>query len=237
MLLSRLTQSVVRSHREARQVLLQATGKGEVGRLKVVQALRSMARHFDDALEIETAANTKIEPTAYLNGKPLIVDTQKAESTNSAIDLDEFVLGSPEQMITNLQGTWRLQLLADKQGDGVSFFNTTTAMQEFSAEDMSFSGSGPSGLVMVKTSGDINMDDSKRILTRSNIQNSGGAMGIFSIFGGKDSGFLAAVLRDQQIVSVDSVLLITKCAPGSRKGKDGEKEHFGVWRKVLEDGA
>jgi hypothetical protein len=233
----RLTQSVVRSHREARQVLLQAAGRGEVGRLKVVQALRNIARHFDDALESEIAANTQREPTAYLDGKPLVVYTAKPESTNTAIGLDEFVLASSEQMMNNLQGTWRLQLLADKQGDGVSFFNTSTAIQEFSTKGMSFSASGPSGLVTLKSSGDISMEDSKRILTRSNVQNPGGVGAIFSMFsGGKDSGFLAAVSREQQIMSVDSVLFITKCAPGSRKGKDAEKEHFGVWRKVLDVG-
>ena len=162
------------------------------------------ARHFDDALESEIAANTQREPTAYLDGKPLVVYTAKPESTNTTIDLDEFVLASSEQMMKNLRGTWRLQLLADKQGDGVSFFNTTRAIQEFSTGDMSFSASGPSGLVRVKSSGDINMDDSKRILTRSNVQNSGGAVvGRFSMFSGdKDSGFLAAVSREQQIMSV-----------------------------------
>lgn len=43
----RLTESIVRSNREARQILLKATGKGEVGRMKVVQALRSLSRQFD----------------------------------------------------------------------------------------------------------------------------------------------------------------------------------------------
>lgn len=228
-----LTQSVVRSYREARQTLLQATGKDEVGRLKVVQALRSMARYFDDALESEIEAKVQAEPTAYLDGKPLLVQTVK--KTNEVLSLDEFVLASSEQMMKNLQGKWRLQLLADKQGDGVSYFNTTTAIQEFSVADMSFSASGPSGLVKATSCGDIDMQDEKRILVRSNIQSSGGSTGFFSIFsGGKNSGFVGAVSRQQQIMSVDSVLLITKSPPGSRKGKDAEKEHFGVWRKIVD---
>ena len=52
-----LTESVVRGIREARQVVLQATGSGEVDRRKVVQALRSMSRYFDDALEKEIEEN------------------------------------------------------------------------------------------------------------------------------------------------------------------------------------
>jgi hypothetical protein len=232
----RLTESVVRSNREARLILLKATGKGEVGKMKVVQALRSIGRHFDDALEIEIDSKKQVEPTAFLNGKPLVVSRAASSKTASTtINLDEFVLASPGQMMKNLGGRWRLQLLADKQGDGVSFLNTTTAIQEFSTNTMAFSASGPSGFVTVQCSGEFSMDDSRRTVARSNVQTTGGAGGIFSIFGGgKDSGFLAAVSREQQIVSVDSILLITKCAPGTRKGKNAEKEHFGVWRRVVE---
>lgn len=52
-----LTESVVRGIREARQIVLKATGSGEVDRRKVVQALRSMSRYFDDALEKEIEEN------------------------------------------------------------------------------------------------------------------------------------------------------------------------------------
>eukprot|EP00957_Ditylum_brightwellii_P043975 3337672-Ditylum_brightwellii.AAC.1 len=38
-----LTESVVRSNREARQILIKAVDSGEVDRLKIVQALRSMS--------------------------------------------------------------------------------------------------------------------------------------------------------------------------------------------------
>ncbi|KAL3937523.1 MAG: hypothetical protein SGBAC_007397, partial [Bacillariaceae sp.] len=229
----RLTQSVVRSNREARQVLLKATGKGEVPRLRINQALRSIARYFDDALEAEIAANVKVEPTAFINGKPLIVESTQEAASNTEVNLDEFVLGSAEQMMENLEGTWQLQLLADKTGDGVAFFNTTVAIQTFCVSDMTFSASGPSGLARVEKFGNVTVEDEKRILTRSidTSSNDGGFFGLLA--GGSNSGFSGAVTREQQIMSVDSVLLITKSPVGSRRGKDAEKQHFCVWRRVI----
>eukprot|EP00980_Cylindrotheca_fusiformis_P003658 scaffold818_cov136-Cylindrotheca_fusiformis.AAC.24 len=228
----RLTESVVRSNREARQILLKATGKGEVGRKRIVQALRSISRHFDEALESEIAANKKIEPTAFIDGKPLIAVTQQPKKLKTEVNLDDFVLASADQMLENIDGTWQLQLLADKSGDGVSFFNTTIATQEFSIADMSFSASGPAGLSRIEKSGEIAVDEEKRIITRPE-EDSAGQSGIFSIFGSSSkSGFAAAVSRQQQIMTVDSVLLVTKSPAGSRKGKDAEKEYFSVWRKI-----
>ena len=225
----RLTESVVRSNREARQILLKATGKGEVGRMKIVQALRSIARHFDDSLENEIAANTKVEPTAIMNGKPIISAARPVQV--SAAKLSEFVLASSERMIENIGGRWQLQLLADKKGDGVSYFNTTQAVQEISTETMTFSASGPAGFLKMEQSGDLAMDSTRRILSRVNLQTSGGGV-IFGVFGSKDTGFPGAVSGDHQIMAVDSVLLITKCAPGRRTGNDAEKDHFSVWRRV-----
>lgn len=229
----RLTQSVVRSNREARQVLLKAAGKGEVPRLRINQALRSIARYFDDALEAEIAANVKVEPTAFINGKPLIVESAQEAVSNTAVNLDEFVLGSTEQMMENLEGTWQLQLLADKTGDGVAFFNTTVAIQTFCVGDMTFSASGPLGLARVDKFGNFTVEDEKRILTRSMdaSSNDGGFFGLLA--GGSNSGFSGAVTREQQIMSVDSVLLLTKSPVGSRRGKDAEKEYFCVWRRVI----
>jgi len=226
----RLTQSVVRSNREARQILLKATGKGEVPRLRIIQALRSIARYFDDALEAEIAANTKAEPTAYIDGKPLVIAT---EPSNTAVNLNEFALASSEQMMENLEGTWQLQLLADKTGDGVGFFNTTIATQTFCVGNMTFSASGPAGLTRVEKFGNLTVEGEKRILTKSMdaSSNDGGLFGFLT--GGSNSGFGGAVSREQQIMSVDSVLLITKSPVGSRRGNDAEKEHFGVWRKVI----
>jgi hypothetical protein len=168
----------------------------------------------------------------FINGKPLVAATQQPQIPKMAMTLDDFVLASPAQMMENLKGTWQLQLLADKSGDGVSFFNTTIATQEFGIKDMTFSASGPSGLTRVEKSGEIIMDEEKRILSRSK-GDSASQLGIFAIFGGGvNSGFAAAISREQQIMSVDSVLLVTKSPAGSRKGNDAEKEHFGVWRKV-----
>jgi tetratricopeptide (TPR) repeat protein len=226
----RLTESVVRSNREARQILMKATGKGEVPRQKVVQALRSISRHFDDALESEITANQKMEPTAYINGKPIFAEPSRSEPRSTSINIDDFVLSSADQMIENIEGAWRLQLLADKSGDGVSFFNTTIAFQKFSFKDMTFSASGPSGLTTVKSAGDITMDKEKRIISRSKVKGDSG--GFFSIFGGgKNAGFAGAISREMQIMSVDSILLVTKSPVGSRRGDDAEKEYFGVWRK------
>jgi hypothetical protein len=173
-----------------------------------------------------------------LNGKPIIKGVPTGGLRDPmAISLGDFQLLSPDEMLKNLAGKWRLQLLADKAGDGVSFFNTTTAVQDFCTDDMTFEAIGPSGLVTIQSSGRIEMEDSKRILSRSKVKTSGtGVGGMLSIFrGGKDSGFPAAVTRTQQIISVDSILLITKCAPGTRKGKDADKEHFAVWRRESAD--
>jgi tetratricopeptide (TPR) repeat protein len=230
----KLTESVVRSNREARQILLKATGKGEVGRTRIVQALRCISRQFDESLQDEIASNDDPEPTAFLNGKPIIKGASSGSQRDpNAISLGDFQLLSPEEMVQNLQGEWKLQLLADRSGDGVSFFNTTLAVQKFSVDGMTFEASGPSGLVTMQSSGRIEMDSSKRILSRLEVQSSGGgAGGLLNIFtGSKDSGFAAAVSRQEQIISVDSILLITKRAPGSRKGSDADKEHFAVWRR------
>jgi hypothetical protein len=229
----RLTESVVRSPREARQIILKATGKGEVGRTKVVQALRCLSRQFDDSLKNEIASAIKEEPTAYLNGKPILKGSPALDDP-TVISLGEFTLLSSQEMVQNLAGRWRLQLLADKQGDGVSFFNTTSAVQDIKIQDMTFSASGPSGLVNVESSGQLDMEGSKRILTYKEKSSSGG--GFLNVFrGSKDSGFLGAISRGQQVISVDSILLITKSAPGSRKGRNADKEHFAVWRRIGSD--
>jgi hypothetical protein len=228
----KLTESVVRSTREARQILIKATGKGEVTRTRIVQALRCISRQYTEILQIELSAAAKEEPTAFLNGKPIV---KGSSSSNDEISIGDFNLLSAEEMIQNLEGEWTLQLLADKKGDGVSYFNTSTAIQTFSTEDMTFSASGPSGLVSLKCSGSIDMEDTKRILSKTVVETSNtGFGGILSILsGGRDSGFSAAVSRQQQIISVDSLLLITRCTPGSRKPYDADKEHFGVWRRVV----
>lgn len=234
----KLTESVVRSTREARQILIQAQGKGEVSRTRIVQALRCLSRQFDDLLQIEIESSVVQEPTAYLNGKPIERSTETSSFGTQTGSLGDFTLLSANEMMQNMDGEWNLQLLADKSGDGVSFFNTTVAVQKFSTDDMTFSASGPAGLGRETCSGKIIMDGSKRVLSKEEVDSSsagvGGILGM--ITGGKNSGFPAAVSRKQQIISVDSLLLITRCARGSRKSSksgDLDKEYFGVWRRVI----
>ena len=232
----KLTESVVRSTREARQILIKAEGKGEVSRTRIVQALRCLSRQFDEMLQSEIDASVVQEPTAFLNGKP--IEKGPTESSRYGLQIasrDDFTLLSASEMMANIGGEWNLQLLADRSGDGVSFFNTTVAIQQFSTDDMTFSASGPSGLGTEKCSGQIAMDGSKRILSKEQVQSaSSGVGGILSMLsGGKNSGFPAAVTRKHQIISVDSLLLITRCARGSRKSGDLDKEYFGVWRRVF----
>ena len=231
----KLTESVVRSTREARQILIIAQGKGEISRTRIVQALRCLSRQFDDMLQSEIDLSVAQEPTAFLNGKPIEKGPVESRYGSQIGSFDDFTLLSANEMMQNIDGEWKLQLLADKSGDGVSFFNTTSAVQKFSIDDMTFSASGPSGLGSEECSGQISMDDSTRVLSKDEIVSSSSGVGniLSAISGGKNAGFPAAVSRKQQIISVDSLLLITRCARGSRKSGDLDKEYFGVWRRVL----
>lgn len=213
--------------------MIQASVKGKITRTRIVQALRFLSRQFDDLLRVELTSSIKKEPTAYLNGKPII---KESSSSNDVISLSDFNLLSADEMIENLEGEWRLQLLADKQGDGVSYFNTSAATQIFSTNDMTFSASYPeNGLFDFICSGKIDMEDTKRILSKKVIETSNsGVRGFVSLISGKrDSGFSGSVSRQQQIISVDSLLMITRGVPGpSREKSNTEKEYFAVWRRI-----
>lgn len=233
-----LTENVVRSNREARQVLLKARGAGEVQRLRVVQALRSISRHFDDALEEEIKNNTPApEPVAIMNGKPIVVEPvrqKKDDLQNMMGGMDDFLLASAEQMLTNLNGVWELQLLADKRGDGVKYFNTSLSWQSFDTGSMSFASSGSAGFLTVDQSGGIEFEEERRILKRTDLSVSGSG-GIFSGFLNKGSGGVAgAISTPHQIVTVDSILLVTRMAPTEKikSYADSTKEYFAVWRKA-----
>lgn len=222
----KLSENVVRSNREARQILLRATESGEVNRLKIVQALRSLSRHFDDVLEkeIENAAHLK-EPVAMIDGKPILVKKKTQEAL--IVGVDDFVLASPSQMIDNLNGEWRLQLLADKKGDGVKFFNSAVVWQKMDTGGMSFSSAGLTGFITVEESGRLEFQEDQRILQRCKVETSSGLLsGLFPNIGATSSDV------PQQIVTVDSVLLITRCVSGKRRASNEIKEHFAVWRKV-----
>ncbi|GAX28851.1 hypothetical protein FisN_20Lh148 [Fistulifera solaris] len=232
-----LTESVVRSPREARQVLMRAVAGGEVPRLRVVQALRSIARRFDDALEIEIKkAESKVveeESVAVIDGKPILSKKKQEEEMLAGMmqDLDEFILAAPDQMKENLSGEWRLQLLADKKGDGVKFFNSTMSTQTIDMERLSFtSDGGNSGLMNVKQSGQVQFNDERRILSKTDVQVSGGMLGLFGV---TNSGAAGAVSSPQQVLSVDSTLLVTRrvFSKNQTPGEDA-KEFFAVWRRL-----
>ena len=184
-------QNVVRSTREARQVLLKAVASGEVERLKVVQALRSISRHFDDALEEEKKQEeSKNIPVDYA-GRP-IVGARRSSGSEVVRSVDEYILSEPTQTLENLDGKWRLQLMADRKGEGVDyFFNTTLISQKIDTADMVYE-SRSQGLRSNSQSGGLIFDAENRILTREGAKaftgDSGGEGGLFGLFGANKSG-------------------------------------------------
>lgn len=240
-----LTQSVVRTSREARQIILRAVSAGEVERVRVVQALRALSRRFEDALQAEIVCNTPVaEPIAMMNGKPIlqkpvVVETQEtlqqldAAAAAAATSTGSFRLTGPQQMMDNLNGEWRLQLLADKGGDGVKYFNSSVSWQNVDMETRTFSSAGPAGFVTVQQTGGVDFNEKRRILRRESIQVSGGGV-LAGLFGNK-LGAAGAVSAPQQVISVDSILLVTRGVPskrGSTQSKEDEKDYFAVWRRV-----
>ena len=199
----RLTESVVRSNREARQILLKATGAGEVSRLKIVQALRSISRHFDDALEEEIEMNKPApEPVAWIDGKPILAAPERSEEDNMQRrmnEMDDFTLLSAEQMMENLSGgRWRLQLLADKRGDGVKYYNTSESWQEIDTRSGTFTSAVAAGFLTVEQSGGIEFQSKRRILKRSDllVSGSGGMLsGLLAKTSGEPLGRSAALIR------------------------------------------
>lgn len=226
-----LSENVVRSTREARQILLKAVNKDEVPRMKIVQALRSISRHFDDALvaekENEAAKNV---PVDYA-GRP-IVNTQRSTQDDlaSAIGMDGFVLTTPAQTLDNLEGEWRLQLMGDRKGEGVDFFNSTLMWQSIDASEMAYI-SGSKGLRASSQSGDLKFDKKDRILSRESAEtNSGG--GFLSMLLGGGGGTAGEMTKvPQQVLSVDSALLVSR-AIVKAQAADNVKDYFAVWRRV-----
>ena len=228
----KLTENVVRNSREARQILLRATGPGEVERMKIVQALRSLSRRFADALQDEIdRAKPSPEPTAVMDGKPILKQKDPNEE-NLTPAMEDFVLMKPDQMLENLSGEWRLQLIADKRGDGVKFFNSTVAWQQVDTDDMSFASLTPQGFFTIQQQGKIKFNSKRRILRRDSAQVTGAA-GLAGLFSGSRTGAVGAVNTERQVVTVDSSLLVTRGVP-SRRGSsnDDEKDYFAVWRRV-----
>ena len=86
--------------------------------------------------------------------------------------MEQFILAGPEQMKADLKGEWRLQLLADKRGDGVKYFNNTEAWQSFDvSSSMTFESSIPQGFLgAVNKKGDLKFDDERRIYTQTKVK-------------------------------------------------------------------
>jgi hypothetical protein len=94
---------------------------------------------------------------------------------------------------------------------------------------MTFSSTGPAGFVKVSQSGNVDFDSNRRILSKEKVSTAGGGMLSGLIMGGKSNTMAAA----QQVVSVDSVLLVTRLAPDKKRSAvDGNKGYFSVWRRV-----
>lgn len=228
----KLTENVVRSIREARQILLAATDSTEVERTKVVQALRSIDRSFSDSLDEEMKRNEpEPEPVAIMNGVP-IISSSKEEKKPGIPGLDSFNLGDMSQIIENIEGPWKLQLIADSKGDGVSFFNKTLAWQNFSIEDMRYKAAGPYGFLSLSQSGSFSIDEELRIITRKEVEKEGSAAFFLDVYSGDLSGPIAAINLQQQIISVDSELLVTRKVVSKDKLADTVKGYFSVWRRV-----
>lgn len=227
----KLTESVVRSIREARQILLAATDSSEVDRTKIIQALRSMDRSFSDALREEIKKNTpKPEPVAVINGVP-IVGRDDEEESSSAVGLNTFNLGDMDTVKENMNGVWKLQLIADSKGDGVSFFNKTLAWQDMNVEDMTYTAAGPSGFLSLSQSGDFEINEEQRIIIRKNVEKEGSAAFFTDIDSDNLSGPTASINLQQQIISVDSELLVTRTVLPKSKMTETIKGYFNVWRK------
>ena len=224
-----LTENVVRSTREARQILLKAVSPGEVERMKIVQALRSISRHFDDALTAEKdQEKSKNIPLDYA-GRPIMSARRSSSEADlsKAIGMDGFILMDAPQTLANLDGEWRLQLMADRKGDGVNFFNTTQIWQAINTSEMTFR----SDTTIKSLSGDLVFNGKERVLSRQEVSSSGG--GIFSIiFGGGKTGTAGEMTNvPLQILSVDSVLLVTR-AIVKAQAADNVEDYFSVWRRA-----
>lgn len=218
----KLTENVVRSVREARQILLKATDSDIVPRTKIVQALRSISRRFDEALRSErTAAEKAKQPVAMIDGKPIVASTKDSE-----LGSVDFNLASPEQTIENLNGEWRLQLVADRTGGGVQYFNKTLCWQQVDTDSMQFTSEGKSGFMTVAEKGSLKFEDEARTLSRKVTSGGGMLTGLLGPKGGAASNNVP-----QQIMTVDSILLVTRNTDLPR-WQDINKEYFAVWRKV-----
>jgi hypothetical protein len=237
-----LTEAVVRTSREARQILIRAStaqrdGGENISRLRIVQALRSLSRYFDDALQEEIDSMKPLpEPVAVIDGKPIIQPERRRQllssdyrTTTSSQQYDEYVLMDPLQMMENLNGEWQLQFLTDKRGDGVKFFNNNTSLvwqklvtdrnddsNKVSNDNMKFTSYCSQGILTVEPNGLLDFNNKRRILRRRSIEMTGAGSMITNIFGWNTFsklGPVGAICTERQIIMVDSILLVTRGVP------------------------
>ena len=224
----KLSENVVRSTREARQILLAATESSEVDRAKIVQALRSIDRSFADALRAEIKRNApKPKPVAVMNGVPIV---RKEDEIEESSQPGSFNLGDINQIMENIDGSWKLQLIADNQGSGVQFYNNSLCYQEFDTLDMSYKASGPSGFLTLSQTGAFAIDNVQRIITRSEVEKEGSAAFFTDVYSSNLSGPIAAVNLQQQIITIDSEILVTRTVLPKEKLSGTVKGYFSVWR-------
>jgi hypothetical protein len=224
-----LTENVVRSTREARQILLKAVASGEVDRLKVVQALRSIGRHFDNALEEEKKQQEEQSKSPLIDyaGRPIL---RARRSSSDVKSFDGFVLSEARQTLENLAGEWRLQLMADRKGDGVDFFNTTLIWQVIDTTDMFYKSQSEGSR---QYTGGLTFDEIDRILTRDGSKVFSGDGGDFfgMLFNNKKGTAGKMTNTPQQILTVDSTLMITR-AVVEVSGAENIKDYYSVWRRA-----
>jgi hypothetical protein len=123
--------------------------------------------------------------------------------------------------------------MADRKGDGVDFFNTTLVWQVIDTTDM-FYRTQSQGFRSSTQSGGLSFDESDRILTREGAKaySGGGGGNLLAMFGGNKKGTAGTMTNTpQQILSVDSTLLVTR-AIVTVSAADNVKDYFSVWRRA-----
>ena len=218
-----LTEAVVRTSREARQILIRAStaqrdGGENISRLRIVQALRSLSRYFDDALQEEIESMKPLpEPVAVMDGKPIMQQERRRQllssdyrTTTTSRQFDEYVLMDPVQTIENLNGEWQLHFITDKRGDGVKFFNNNTSLVwqklitgESNDSNMQFSSYCSQGILTVEPNGQLDFNNKRRILRRRSIEMTGAGSMISNLFGLNSiskTGPVGAICTERQII-------------------------------------
>lgn len=264
-----LTENVVRTFREARQILLSETQvlslenndssdeegrkSGEkMNRLRVVQAIRTMARNFDDELSLEIQRKVKEQEEenseAVIDGVSISMlrRSKEASLNNSeefdARQMDKFRLASPSQMLENLNGEWKLQLMADKKGDSTTYLTNSDINQKSNVKNLTWKNINtqeekfeffcgkPNGLFDMllggagsyRKQGQYAFDPKRRILL----------LDPDKAPSPNKSGPIEAGMAPHQIIVCDSTLLVTRKHGLKISPVENVKDFYCVWRKV-----